>query len=127
MTGPFDPSLGQFEAGLADGIIRALRCRACGLDQSLDPLACRRCSSTDLVWTDTLGRGVVYAATQVHRAPTPALRDLVPYTLLLVDLDGGSRVMAHGTDGLGIGERASAHVFHHGGNAFVRFVREEES
>ena len=127
MTALADPSLRPFEAGLLNGMVRVLHCRACGLGQSLDPLACRRCGSTDLVWTDTPGLGVIQATTQVHRAPTPALRDLVPYTLLLVDLDGGSRIMAQGTDGLRIGDRVSARVFHHGGNAIIRFIRGEET
>ena len=108
-------------------LVRVLRCRACGLDQSLDPVACRRCGSTDLFSTNTPCAGVVYAVTQVHRAPTPALRDLVPYTILLVDLIGGSRLMARGANGLRIGDLVVARISRRGDDANLHFMRREKS
>ena len=44
------------------------------------------------------------ASTLVHRAPDDAFRAEVPYALVLVELDEGVRVMAHGNPDLVIGD-----------------------
>jgi uncharacterized OB-fold protein len=50
------------------------------------------------------GGGTVAALTLVHRAPDDAFRAEVPYALVLVELDEGVRVMAHGSADLHIGD-----------------------
>lgn len=40
------------------------------------------------------GAGNIHSLTHVHRAPSPAFIEDVPYTLALVDLDEGFRLMA---------------------------------
>ena len=55
-----------------------------------------------------LFRSTVASATEVTRAPSKDLQAYAPYTLLLVDLDEGCRVMAHGDPGLTIGARVKA-------------------
>ncbi len=97
-----------YRDGLAAGVLRYLRCTDCAAAQTLFRYACTRCGSTRLTWRDASGSGTVYATTIVTRAPTDAFRALAPYTLLLVDLDEGARLMAHGTPGLAIGDRVSA-------------------
>lgn len=94
--------------GLAHGVLRYQRCDACLAAQTLARHACRQCGATRLSWHASVGRGTVYATTVVTRAPSEAFRALVPYTLVLVDLDEGFRVMAHGSAGLAIGERVAA-------------------
>lgn len=49
---------------------------------------CPACGSARLVWCESAGAGTVYSATTVHS------RDAEPYTIALVDLDEGFRVMA---------------------------------
>ena len=108
--------------GMTRGELRLLRCATCGHAQSLAPLACAVCHGRDLQWTDSLGRGTVRAASVVHRAPSDAYRPLVPYTLAMVQLDEGPRVMAHLAPGLPLGARVRATFFEHDGRTLVRFI-----
>src|SRR5207249_4777381 len=85
---------GPFWEGLARGELRAKRCGACGRFVPLDPRVCSFCRSTELAWARVGGRGRLASFTIVHRAPSPAFADQVPYVLALVDLDEGVRMMA---------------------------------
>jgi uncharacterized OB-fold protein len=67
------------------------------------------------------GRGTVYGRTRVSRAPTPEFAALVPYDILLVDLDEGFRMMAHGAPGLAIGQRVGLGFRRHEGRALPSF------
>ena len=111
-----------FADGLAAGVLRYQRCAACGAAQTGQRLACTACGSTMLTWHDAAGTGTVWSASTVHRAPTEAWRAELPYTLVLVTLDEGPRVMAHGTPGLAIGQRVRAEAVTLAGTALVRFV-----
>jgi len=117
-----DSSISPFAQGLATGVLRYQRCSACGQALTGQRSACTRCGSTDLLWCDASGSGTVYAASTVYRAPTEAWRALAPYTLVLVDLDEGPRVMAHGAPGLVIGTRVVAQPVLLAGQALMRFV-----
>jgi uncharacterized protein len=90
------------------GGLRYQCCSDCAAAQSLSRFACHRCGSEHLAWREAAGFGTVYAVTVVTRAPSETFRALVPYTLVLVDLDEGARVMAHGAPGLAIGDAVSA-------------------
>lgn len=105
-------------------VVRVLACGDCGAHQTLDPLFCRFCGSARVAWANVSGNGRVYAKTEVHRAPAPEFRELVPYTLVLVDLDGGGRVMGHGHPDLAIGSAVSATTFNLAGLPLIRFVQE---
>lgn len=107
--------------------VRMLACSNCGRLQTLDPLVCRDCGSGALAWVEVPARGRLYAATRIHRAPTPSFRSLVPYTLALVDMDGGGRMMGHCTSDVAIGEVVHATIFRHEGVPLLRFVPEGES
>ena len=85
----------------------ALRYQSCGTCDSVWYFVrtfCPRCGTRPPVTHAATGRGVVYAATVVHRAPSQRLSAHVPYTLLLVDAAEGFRLMAHGSAGLAIGD-----------------------
>ena len=69
---------------------------------------CPDCGNDAPIAEQASGRGVVYAKTVVSRAPTPELRSLAPYAILLVDAEEGFRVMAHGDADLAIGDAATA-------------------
>jgi uncharacterized protein len=112
-----------FVEGLADNVLRYQRCAACGAAQTLARYACAQCGSTQLQWHEAAGRGMVYATTIVNRAPSDVFRVLVPYTLALVDLDEGFRLLGHGEPGLAIGDLVTAHVFEHAGRRLVSFKR----
>jgi hypothetical protein len=112
---------GEFVDGLAAGRVRYQLCGTCDTAQTLTRYACVSCGSDCLKWIDSSGRGVVHAVTVVSRAPSDLFRPLVPYTLVIVTLEEGPRVMGHGTPGLTIGQAVTAGVFNHGGRVLLHF------
>ena len=80
-------------------------CTACGRIWYFRRPACPHCGHADPQERIASGRGTVYAATVVHRAPTRALQQHAPYAVLLVDADEGFRFMAHGARDAAIGDR----------------------
>lgn len=112
-----------FTLGLAAGRLRYQRCDACASALTGQRYACSRCGSPRLAWCDAAGTGTVYAVSTVHRAPTEAFRALLPYTLVLVDLDEGPRVMAHGAPGLAIGDPVIARPMQVEAQPLIRFER----
>ena len=91
--------------------------------QRLARYACARCGSDRLQWLDAGGTGSVYAVSEVARAPSQSFRALVPYTLVLVELDEGARVMGHAEPGVVIGDLVAAGFFVHDGSPLLRFRR----
>jgi uncharacterized OB-fold protein len=111
-----------FTDGVAAGVLRYQRCADCGQAITGQRFACTACGSTRLAWHDGAGTGTVWSVSTVHRAPTDAWRAEAPYTLVLVTLDEGPRVMAHGVPGLVIGQRVQAAAVELAGTALVRFT-----
>ena len=56
---------------------------------------CPRCGEFSLRWEELAGTGVVYAVSVHHRPAHPAFADRVPYSVVLVDLDEGARMMSN--------------------------------
>jgi uncharacterized OB-fold protein len=56
---------------------------------------CPHCLSDRFEWRRASGHGVVYSFTVIHRPPTPAFREQVPYVLALIDLAEGVRMMSN--------------------------------
>lgn len=113
----------QFWNGCAAGELRYQRCRACAAVLSYPRAFCPHCGATDLEWRKSRGSGTVYALTRVERAPSDEFRALAPYVIVLVDLDEGYRMMAHGAPGLSIGARVQVTFFEHEGRHLPRFER----
>ena len=110
-----------FNDGLREGVVRLQRCAACGQAQTLARHACQRCGHEDLRWHDAAGTATVRAATVVARAPSDDFRPLAPYTLVIVALDEGPRLMGHALPGTQIGQRVRAGFFEHQGRPLLRF------
>ena len=78
-------------------------CTTCDLNQFYPPrVFCRRCMS-DLEWIDCSGRGTVVASSTVVRAPSPAFQKDAPYSVALIELAEGIRLISH-VKGLPAGE-----------------------
>lgn len=107
--------------GLASGVLRYQHCPDCSRAQRLARYACQHCGGESLVWRNARGTGTVHSVTVVTRAPSDTFRALAPYTLVLVDLDEGARVMAHAEPGAAIGDTVIANFFAHDGHPLVRF------
>ncbi|MFH7323010.1 MULTISPECIES: Zn-ribbon domain-containing OB-fold protein [unclassified Aeromicrobium] len=69
---------------------------------------CPSCGSTELAWGDSEGRGTIYSATTISP------RGVDPYTVVVVDLDEGFRMMSRldGDDALAakIGDRVETEI-----------------
>ena len=98
--------LGDWTSGRA--ALSYQRCRACRNIWYFRRDFCPRCGTSELETLEASGRGTVYAATTVNRAPSEALRALAPYRILIVDAEEGFRLMAHGELDLSIGDAVSA-------------------
>lgn len=116
------PLARHFWEGCAAGELRWRRCSACATAQTFPRDFCPACGSPDVEWRAAAGTGTVHAVTVVARAPTDAFRTLAPYTILLVDLDEGIRMMAHGEPDLAIGQRVAVTFFAHEDRHLPRFV-----
>ena len=107
--------------GLAKHQVQYQQCGVCHHAQTLARDACQHCGSEEVAWKVSSGFGTIYAATVVGRAPSDAFRPLAPYTLVIVTLAEGARVMAHATPGDKIGDRVKASYFEHQGQTLIRF------
>lgn len=87
------------------GAIILEACRACNHRWVLGRRQCPRCGSDEVERAPASGRGRLYAATTVHRAPDEAFAAIAPYRIALVDLDEGPRLMAHLRGEAAIGAR----------------------
>lgn len=110
-----------FNEGLRAHVVRYQRCKSCGHAQTLARYACQHCGSEQLDWHDSQGLATVRARTVVSRAPSDEYRALAPYTLVIVELDEGPRLMGHADPDIQIDERVRAGFFEHQGRTLLRF------
>jgi uncharacterized OB-fold protein len=80
------------------------KCKSCGEPHFMPRYLCPHCWSDQLEWVDAKGTGSVHSFTIIHRASDPAFASLVPYAVVLVELDEGPRMMANivGADALAV-------------------------
>ena len=71
------------------------RCADCGARQFFPQSHCRGCLSESLGWIEASGKGKIYSFTIVHRPPSAAFQEDAPYTVALVELDEGVRMMSN--------------------------------
>ena len=68
-------------------------CRDCGQSFFTPQIACPACLSENWRYEPSTGRGTIYSATVVHRAPFPGLE--APYHVSIVDLEEGWSMLAN--------------------------------
>ncbi len=71
------------------------QCARCGTVRHYPRLVCPHCYSEQAERIEVLGDGELYTWTIVHRAFDLAFKHIVPYTVGLVTLPQGVRVMGH--------------------------------
>ena len=76
-----------FWQGLAEERLLIQRCRACSSWQWGPEWICHRCHSDDVGYEAVEPRGVIYSYERVWHPVHPALRDGVPYVVVLVEID----------------------------------------
>jgi uncharacterized protein len=95
-------------------------CRSCGNAQVFPRPFCSHCG-TRMAWNSAVGTGTVVGHSVLHRAPTPADRERLPYAVALVELDEGLRVMGNAGLDLRIGDRVALSFADHGERCLLRF------
>ncbi|MDH5858715.1 Zn-ribbon domain-containing OB-fold protein [Lampropedia aestuarii] len=116
-----------YEEGLQAGVVRYQVCNCCGQAQTLARYACFACQATTLQWQDACGLGTVRAVTEVIRAPSEEFKALAPYTLVLVELQEGFRLMAHGQAGVRIGQRVQCTFFTLAGRTLLQCIAHDSA
>ncbi len=71
------------------------RCRECRAYQFIAQSCCRGCLSENIGWVAASGKGKVYSYTIIHRPPTQKFAADTPYTVALVELEEGVRMMSN--------------------------------
>ena len=82
-----------FWQAAAQGKLLFQRCTACSRAQFPPANHCPACGNRTLQWQESAANGSIHSHTTVHRAPTAAFKDDVPYVIALIDLDEGFRMM----------------------------------
>jgi len=92
--------------GIAAGELRLQRCAACGRAVFYPRAVCPHCFGGPLGWFTAAGTGRIYSYTVVHRG-FGDFAGQVPFTVALVDLDEGARMMTRivGTGDVEVGMR----------------------
>jgi uncharacterized OB-fold protein len=95
-----------FWDGLGEGELRLQRCDDCGRTVFYPRAVCPHCFGTGLTWFAASGLGTIYSYTIARRA-FGEFAGQVPFTVALVDLDEGVRIMTRitGTGSPRIGDR----------------------
>jgi len=71
--------------------VKVYKCYKCGNVQAPPAYLCGSCRSCNLEETEVSGEGVLYTYSTVH-IPLASLESEAPYTIAIVDLEGGCRI-----------------------------------
>ena len=99
------------------------RCPACAHVWYFFRQFCPACGDDSPEPTQANANGVVCATTLVHRAPDERFKALVPYRLVLVDMQDGMRVMGHAQASLQIGDQVNCEIHTLAGQPLPFFTR----
>lgn len=80
--------------GLGRGQLLLQHCRDCGHVQFYQRAMCGHCLSAAVEHRPASGRGTIHSFSTVHRAPSAEFKDDVPYTVILVELAEGPRMIS---------------------------------
>jgi uncharacterized OB-fold protein len=88
-----DPLTAPFWEAARRGRLVIQRCGSCG-ELRWPPLAgCPECRSRDTTWDAVAPSGTVWSFVVYHRAFAAELKDEIPYTVVMVELDDGPYVI----------------------------------
>jgi uncharacterized OB-fold protein len=83
----------KFADYLQKGKLMGTKCKKCG-ELYFPPRAdCLKCMSDTFEWVEYSGKGTLNSFTTIHAAPK-GFEDIAPYTLGVVDLEEGGRLIA---------------------------------
>lgn len=88
------PLTAPYWEGLTAGELRFQRCGDCRNAWLPTRQECPKCLSERVSWEPSAGRGRVVSWVVYHSAVHPAFADRVPYTVAVVELDEGPRLIS---------------------------------
>ncbi len=71
------------------------KCQDCGKFYFYPRSICPHCFSYNTEWTQVSGRGKIYSFTVAYRTGVPAFRQDVPYSIAIIELEEGVRLMSN--------------------------------
>jgi uncharacterized OB-fold protein len=83
----------DFAQHLKDGRLMGTRCKDCGATSFPPRADCGACMSGNFEFFEMSGKGTLLTYTEIVAAPT-GFEDVTPYTVGVVDLDEGGRLLA---------------------------------
>ena len=83
-----------FWQGLAQGEVRLQHCGECGARQYPAESFCYECGAQNLSWVAVRGEGTVYSFIVVHQLYHKAFKPFLPYTVAIVQMDEGPRMLS---------------------------------
>lgn len=89
------PESKPFWAAVHEHRLELQRCDDCGKFWFPPSLLCPHCLSENSAWTPVSGKGEVFSFVVFHRVYHPGFSDDVPYTVALIELDEGPRMLAN--------------------------------
>ena len=92
-----DPTTFEFWQAAERNELVIQHCAECGSYQFYPRPFCLECGSMDLTWRQVSGDGMIYSMTEVQIAVSQLLEP--PYTVALVELDEGPRMLGNILDG----------------------------
>lgn len=96
--GELFPEINELNApfwdGLANGEVRLQQCSGCGAHQYPPESFCYQCGAQELSWVPVSGDGTVYSFIVVHQQYHKAFKDFLPYTVAIVQMDEGPRMLS---------------------------------
>jgi uncharacterized OB-fold protein len=81
--------------GLRRHLLLMPRCDACRGYWFPPSTHCPHCTSADFTWTPVSGRGKVFTCVVYHRVYHPGFANEVPYSVALVELEEGPRMISN--------------------------------
>ena len=88
-----EPLTEPYWAAAREGRLVIQRCTDCGAHRHLPHVLCPACGSTACDWDTSAGRGTVFTYTVVTHPVHAAVTDVVPYAVVVVELDDCGNVL----------------------------------
>ena len=83
----------KFSEYLQKGKLMGTQCKKCG-ERYFPPRAdCLKCMNDTFEWIEYSGKGTIHSYTKIYAAPK-GFEDIAPYTLGVVDLEEGGRLIS---------------------------------
>jgi hypothetical protein len=119
-----DPLTAPFWEAARKGLLVIQRCVSCGALRWPPLVGCPECRGRDTTWDEVDPAGTIWSFVVYHRAFAAGLKDQIPYTVVMVELDDGPYLVGRLVDGdrpPAVGDRVTAEFTEIDGAPSVRW------